>query len=217
MPISSFTPNVSRRYLPKSLPLTGDNYQLTVRHQNPGRQRQITKNGNQIHVRSGNPADNVTIQTGPRGMTFSRGAGMPTHLRQTPNQIAINRPNGQHLRINKSGNQIAVDRPGVSHDVIFTQTDTGLLIDRYGAHNDVRITSGPGQVSFEYGQPLKNTVVNLPQGLDFDPVTFQEETTLDPHGLAILNKWFSENALDGSDLVTLTQRGEVLEADNLLR
>ena len=217
MPISTFAPGLQNRYIPKSLPLQGGDYQLQVRHQNLARQKIITKRGNAIQVRSGNPGDNVDIRSGPQGVSFSRGAGLPTHLRQSGQQISIQKPTGQNTLIQKRGNTISVDRPGVSNDVQFTQTPSGLLIDRFGVQNDVRITASPNQVSFEYGQPLRNTSVTLTDGLEFDAVAYQEETTLHPHGLAILNDWFTNDSVDGADLITLTQKGEVLMADNLLR
>lgn len=217
MPILSFAPALQHRYLPKSLPLQGGDYQLRVRHHNPARQKTITKSGSSIKVRSGNPADNVDIRTGPSGMSFARGAGLPTHIRQAGQEITIQRPSSQNVFLRKRGNTISVDRPGVANDVEFTQTPKGLVIDRFSIQNDVRISTTPERISFEYGQPYRNTSVTLTEGIEFDAVAFQEETTLHPHGLATLNKWFENGSIDAVDLVTLTQKGEVLMSDGLLR
>ena len=218
MPISSFTQTSRRRHLPASLPLTGDkNYNVRVRKNQSNGQRSITKRGNRIEVRSSNVGDNVSISSSSRGISYSKGGQSPTHLSQNGNNIFINRPGGNDVRITKNGNTIAVDRPGSSNDVSFTQTPQGLNIDRFGTHNDVRITAGPNQVRFEYGQSLKNTSVTLTEGIEFDTVAFQNEITLDPQGLGILQDWFSDGKIDGADLLTLTQRGDLLEADGLLR
>jgi hypothetical protein len=217
MPISSFPASASRSYLPKPLPLTGSNYHVTIRNSNPAKQKNIQKAGDRVTVRGGNPADNIDLQVRPDGLSYQKMGQLPTHIRQQGQSISIQRPNGQNVQIVKRGNSILVDRPGVSNDVQFTQTSNGLDIDRYSVHNDVRITSTAGAVSFQYGQPQKNTQVNLPTGMDFDPVAFQQETTLHPHGFAILNEWFSHDSIDAADLVTLTQKGDMVEADDLLR
>jgi hypothetical protein len=198
------------------LPLHGSNYQLTVGKNRHGAGRQITKHGDTIRVRSANPANQLTLQVQSDGLTWAQDGHQPTEVYKRADQVAVRRPTGQSVVFSKLGNEIMVNRPGLSQDVYFSKTENGLNIDRYGYLNDVEIKSVPDGVSIRHGDSSKNTLVSMTDGLEFDPVAFQEETTLDPHALALLDKWF-ESGIQPTDLVTLTQKGEILEADGLFR
>lgn len=212
MPISPF----SGTYLPRSLPLEGPNYRVSINKRQPSASKSITKSGDQIRVATANPADCLTVQINPDGLTYARDGHQPTRAYKRADQVALRRPTGDNVVFSKFRNQIMVDRPGWSQDVIFSKTDDGLLIDRAGYANDVAIKKTGNQVSFSHGQSHKDTVVTLTPGLELDPVAFQEEITLAPHGLALLDKWF-ESEIQPNDVITLTQQGEILEADYLLR
>ena len=214
MPISSS----HNRYLPKALPLTGSDYQITVRRNgNRSDQRQITKRGRHLTVRSPNPGKNLTVESRADGFSYSKHGAQATHVRDTADRVFIQGANGQSTSITKSGNRIFVDRAGVSKDVVFTQTNNGMNIDRYGANNDVSIQRRGQNIEFRYGQPLRNTRVTLPEGLDFDPVAYQQETTVDPHAMAVVDKWFETGRLSAKDLIFITQRGDLVETFNTLR
>jgi hypothetical protein len=209
--------SLPHKYLPRSLPLQGPDYQVTVGKNRAGADRRITKSGDTIRVQSTNPANQLTVQLEPGGLTYANDGHLPTEVYKRADQVAVRRPSGQSVVFSHFGNEIMVNRPGLSQDVYFTKTEDGLTIDRYGYNNDVEIKSSPEGVSFRYGDPTKNTLVGLTPGIEFDPVAFQEETTLDPHALALLDKWFETGNIQPTDLVTLTQKGEILEADGLLR
>lgn len=203
-------------YLPRALPLDGPDFQVAINKSRPGADKHIAKVGNTVRVACENPADNLTLTLRPDGLTYAKDGHLATDVYKRGDQVAVRRPTGDHVVFSKAGPEIMVNRPGLSQDVYFRKTDDGLLIDRYGYANDVAISRGPDGVAFRYGDPTRNTLVGLTPGIDFDPVAFQEETTLDPHALALLDKWF-EGEIQPTDLVTLTQQGEVLETDGLFR
>lgn len=211
MLISSSLP----RYLPVSLPLQGPDYQVAVHKRQPAESRLISKVGPQIRVESDNPADCLTLESGPAGLSYAPDGHLPTKIYKRGDQVAVRRPGGDDVVFSQFGNQIMVDRPGWSRDVYFLKTPDGLRIDRAGFANDVEISRSGQTYSFRHGQSLKDTVVSLPIETEFDPVAFQDETTVSPQGLALLGKWFEEG-IQPTDLITLTQKGELLEWDHIL-
>lgn len=203
--------------MPKPLPLEGPDYQVSIHKRQPGADKTITKQGDRIRVSSSNPADCLNIEVEPGGLVYARDGHQPSRVYRRGNQVALRRPTGDHVVFTKvRDNRILVDRPGWSEDVYFTKTSDGLLIDRSGHTKDVEITKRSRSIRIHHGQSSKDSVITLSEGIEFDPVAFQEELTIAPQGLSLLDKWF-ESEIQPNDLITLTQNGELWEADDLLR
>lgn len=207
-----------RSFVPRSLPLTGPDYQVDIARGNPGQNVRITKQGNQIAVtHQTNPADDALITVGNGTVAIHRPHGQDVAYRQAGNQIAIDRQGiGQDVLITQTGNQLTVDRYGANQDVSYRRSPGHFEIDRFGYVNDVAVNVQGETVSIDRGQNYQDTAVRLPGG-DFDPTTWQQELSLDPQAWQTVHHWFDQGHPDLSDLITLTEQGQILEWDGLLR
>ncbi|MBI3924012.1 MAG: hypothetical protein HY319_00575 [Armatimonadetes bacterium] len=210
----------ARRYVPRSLPLRGPDYSIAVQRGNPLQDVSVEKHGEAIRIaHRTNPAQSALVQVGADGIAIQRAGRPSTFLRQSGNQISIVRPNGggPNLTITHLGDRIAVNRQNDAGDVIFARSQDQFAIDRYGVQNDVLITTSPDRTVIDHFQNHQDTVISTAPGMPLDPVTWQDELSLDPQAWEILNKWFDDGRVSTDDLVTVTESGQVLEWDGLLQ
>lgn len=206
-----------RQFPPRPLPLRGPDYKIKVDRDGTLRDYEIVKDGDVIRLDHPFIAEDVTIKVEKDRIDvvgFQRSQDISVR-RDADGDITVIRDAGnQYTHIEKVGNRIAVRRRDPAQEVVYSKRNDDLLIDRYGVQNDVTLKSRNGTLLIDRQGTFNDLQVSL-EGVPLDPVTFRNDTTLDPQAYDMLQGWF-QKGLDIDDLVQVTQDGKVDVIDWLL-
>lgn len=175
------------------------------------------KDGNVIRLDHPFLAEDVTIKVESDRIDvlgFQRNQDVSVRRDADGDLTVIRDAGNQFTHIQKVGNRIAVRRRDPAQEVVYSKRNDDLLIDRYGVQNDVTLKSRNGTLIIDRQGTFNDLQITL-SGVPLDPVTFRNDTTLDPQVFDLLQKWFEEG-LEMDDLVQVTQDGKVDVIDWLL-
>lgn len=206
-----------RQFPPRPLPLRGPDYHIKVDRDGTLRDYEIVKDESGIRIDHPFLAEDVTVRVEKDRIDvigFQRNQDISVRKDPDGDLTVIRDAGNQYTTIEKVGNRIAIRRRDPAQEVVFTKRNDDLLIDRYGVQNDVTLKTRNGTLLIDKQGTFNDLSISL-EGVGLDPVTFRNDTTLDPQAFDMLQSWF-QNGLNMDDLVQVTQDGKVDVIDWLL-
>lgn len=199
-----------RQFPPRPLPLRGPDYRIRVDREGTLRDYEIVKDRDVIRVDHPFLSEDVTVKVERDRIEvagFQRNQDVSVR-RGADGDITVLRDAGnQHTTFAQSGDRITVRRRDPAQDVSFVKRGEDLAIDRYGVQNDVAVKMREGTLYIDKQGTFHDVAITF-DGAVLDPVTFRNDSTLDPQAYDLLKKWF-ETGIDMDDLVQITQDGRV--------
>jgi len=217
-PLGATDPLQNVGYPLKRLKLSGKDYDFSVDRKGPYNDVSVSKRGDRVTVdrygsdndvvidkkgtdiyidRPGTDKDEVIRQKENELQIDRSGFANDVKITKTDNRIEVVRTDNTKIAYEKSGNTFKIDRFDPKSNVVITNNNGSLFIDRYGDADDVRISRNDGEKDVDVG-------------------LWHKEMTIHPTAWEQINYWFN-NGLDAEGLIRMTQDGNVQVIDNLFK